>query len=183
MLLEIAYRLQAQKIKSQKLQGFSTNFKEDVLQEAYLSLMETDLAGKTQKEVSGLMIVAYKKRLINFYEKENRLNDRAIDWREGAKSQAVYENFRREAVKILTKNQLKILDYTLSGYLVKEIAEVMGKGIKTIQKTLARIIDRLGLYFTSTCLDCDISDSGKAYFTESDLIYMMDNKDLLLDQL
>lgn len=178
-MLEKAYRVQAAKLNSQKLQGFSGAF--DALHNAYISLMDADLTGKSQDEVEGLLYVRMTSRNIDRIKKSIKQNEVALDWRENSQPQNCYEAFKKEADTILNDKQKNVLSYVLSGYKFKEIAEIFQTGTSAISRIIGRIIDKLGLYFTS--FDVSIFDSGKSYFTEDDLIYMIDNRDCLLENL
>ncbi len=144
----------------------------DALQEAYISASKR--CYDNVEHATNALKLQTKHKYIDLVRKYSNMDSRALDWRESATSSERYLEFQNDAKALLTAKQSEVLDYVLSGYRYKEIAEILETGTVAISKMMKRIVDKFKIRYTDLT-EVALFEGNKGYFSENDLIYFIDN--------
>ena len=145
---------------------------QDALQDAYIKAMGSKF--ENQAHANNSLRLRAKQAYIDLVRKYSNMDERALDWRESASTSELYLDFQNDARDLLTYKQSQVLDYVLSGYKYKEIAEILSMGTVAVSKCIKRVVDKFRLNYTSLS-EVALFEGNKGYFSENDLIYFMDN--------
>ena len=157
---------------------YKTELNQDALQEAYI--LALNLEFKDENHALYTLRKIAKCQFVNMVKANEKMENRARDWRAGTNNDELYLDFQTDARALLTDKQREIVNYILSGFKPVEIAEILQVSKAAISKVLSSATDKLKLNYD--LLEAGLFEGNKGYFSESDLIYFMDNSETLQKQ-